>query len=225
MTTQKKPSYTSQPDGKSFGLRHAAAWGIACVALIVALGAAYALGRSHGAAPLGVEIVLPTPSPLKVQVTGAVNSPGLVELRRGDRVADAVESAGGSSPAADLSTLNLAAIVVDGMHIRVPVQVQSTGETGTETTAGQPRDDQSAESPNGDATLTPSGTSATSLININTASAARLTELPNIGPVRADAIVAHRESRGGFASVDELADVSGIGPATVDLLRPLVTAQ
>ena len=208
-------------------MQHAAAWTIACVALIVALGAAYALGRSHGATPLGVEIVLPTPSPLKVQVTGAVNVPGLVELRRGDRVADAIESAGGASPTADLSALNLASIVIDGMHIRVPNRVQPSGETGsgTATNNGQRSVDQRVESPSGDATSTRGGGSTTSLININTASAARLTELPNIGPVRADAIVAHRESRGGFASVDELADVSGIGPATVDLLRPLVTAQ
>ena len=198
---------------------------MACAALVAALAAAYTLGRSHAARPPGVEIVIPTPSPILVQVSGGVRSPGLVRLPRGDRVADAIEAAGGATQQADLATLNLAAIVVDGMHVRIPTRDEPGNQERTVNGSDGPTSvDESSETNVGEIPA-PAVKSGSSLLNINTANAASLTELPGIGPVRAEAIVAFRESRGGFASVDELADVAGIGPATVEQLRPLVTVQ
>ena len=198
---------------------------MACVALVAAIAAAYSLGRSHATRPLGVEIIIPTPSPLIVQITGSVNSPGLVELGRGKRIADAIEAAGGVTEQADLASLNLAAIVVDGMHVRIPTRdapgeidaTVSDSDGQTESIDPSPFDYTVDPTPVGSSTLTP--------LNINTATAVSLTNLPGIGPVRAAAIVAFRESRGGFVSVDELAEVAGIGPVTLESLLPLVTVQ
>lgn len=198
---------------------------MACIALVAALAAAYSLGRSHATKPLGVEIIIPTPAPLIVQVTGGVNSPGLVELGRGGRVADAIEAAGGTAEQADLGSLNLAALVVDGMHVRIPMR-DNPAKVGA-TVDGLDGETGSNDSLTADSTTepTPVASSTPTLLNINTATAANLTDLPGIGAVRAEAIVAFRESRGGFASIEELAEVAGIGPVTLDSLRPLVTVQ
>lgn len=225
MTNPTKPGYESGRTAGSFSWQQGVAWILACAALVAALAAAYTLGRSHAARPPGVEIVIPTPSPIFVQVSGGVQSPGLVRLPRGDRIANAIEAAGGVTQQADLATLNLAAFVVDGMHVRIPTRDEpGDQEKSFDRTDGPTVVDDSL-TPDGEALPTPAVRSSASLLNINTANAVSLTELPGIGPVRAEAIVAFRESRGGFASVDELAGVAGIGPATVEQLRPLVTVQ
>ena len=225
MNSNEKPSYTTQAESGSIGWRVVAAWSIAGASLITALAAAYMLGRTHASTPAGVEIVLPTPAPLQVQVSGAVRSPGLVELTRGDRIADAIERAGGPNDA-DLGGMNLAAIVTDGMHIRVPrrseavgAQQSGSGVSGQETQLSQEGSDNSYGDMVAPSVLTPT------LINLNTASVGQLMDLPNIGPARAQAIISLRDERGGFGSVDELDDVTGIGPAILEVLRPLVTVQ
>ena len=225
MNSNEKPSYTTQAESGSIGWRIVAAWSIAGASLITALAAAYMLGRTHASTPAGVEIVLPTPAPLQVQVSGAVRSPGLVELIRGDRIADAIERAGGPDDA-DLGGMNLAAIVTDGMHIRVPrrseadsAQQSGSGISGQDTQLSQEGSDTSDGDMVAPSVLTPT------LINLNTASVGQLMDLPNIGPARAQAIISLRDERGGFGSVDELDDVTGIGPAILEVLRPLVTVQ
>jgi competence protein ComEA len=147
--------------------------------------------------------VSPTSSPalLIVDVAGAVRTPGVYEFAEGERVVDAIERAGGPRPKADLSLLNLAAPLVDGTQILVPkIGPAVTGVPG-ETAPG----------------------SATGLININTASATELETLSGIGEVLAATIVEYRTQNGPFASVDDLLDVSGIGPATLEEIRDQVT--
>jgi competence protein ComEA len=148
-------------------------------------------------------VVSPTSSPamLIVDVAGAVRTPGVYEFAEGERVVDAIERAGGPRPKADLSLLNLAAPLVDGTQILVPkIGPAVTGVPG-ETAPG----------------------SATGLININTASATELETLSGIGEVLAATIVEYRTQNGPFASVDDLLDVSGIGPATLEEIRDQVT--
>ena len=145
-----------------------------------------------------------SPSPsvsVIVDVAGAVRQPGVYEFAEGDRVIDAIERAGGSLPKADLSLLNLAAPLADGTQILVP----KTGPT----VAGMP---------GGTAPGSSSG-----LININSASATELEALSGIGEVLAATIVEYRDQNGPFTSVDDLMDVSGIGPATLDEIRDQVT--
>ena len=143
----------------------------------------------------------PSPVPsLIVDVAGAVRRPGVYEFGEGDRVIDAIERAGGPLVKADLSLLNLAAPLTDGTQILVP----KTGPPGAAPVGGG------------------SG-SAGGLLNINTASATDLEGLSGIGEVLAATIVEYRDQNGPFASVDDLEDVSGIGPATLEEIRDQVT--
>jgi competence protein ComEA len=136
-----------------------------------------------------------------VDVAGWVRRPGVYEFAEGARVIDAIDAAGGARPGAVLSSLNLAAPLADGTQVLVPKESQSppTTETG-------------------------SGTSgATGLVNVNSATNAELETLPGIGEVIAQAIVDHRTENGPFTSVEQLVDVSGIGDATLENIRELVT--
>ena len=156
------------------------------------------------AGPGAAEQVSSSPSPavsLIVDVAGAVHQPGVYEFAEGDRVIDAIERAGGSIPKADLSLLNLAAPLADGTQILVPK-------------AGPP----GAGVPGGAAPGSTSG-----LININSASTTELESLSGIGEVLAATIVEYRDQNGPFTSVDDLMDVSGIGPATLEEIRDQVT--
>ena len=153
----------------------------------------------------------PTETPtgeLFVHVAGAVRRPGLYTLQEGSRVADAIEAAGGAVTKADLDAINLAELLVDGAKIDVP-------ERGADAAAAQP----AATPSTGSAAATP----APAIIDLNTADATMLETIPGIGPVLATAIVQHRDENGPFPSVDALIDVSGIGPATLESVRPYVT--
>ncbi|MEO8107715.1 MAG: helix-hairpin-helix domain-containing protein [Actinomycetes bacterium] len=140
-----------------------------------------------------------------VDVDGAVRRPGVVELPAGSRVVDALKSAGGVSAKADTGALNLAQVLIDGEQIVVPKKgADPTGIPGSPTVPD------------------PGGTAPASVVNLNTATPVELETLPGIGPVLAAAIVDWRTQNGGFTSVDQLEQVSGIGPATFADIAPLV---
>ena len=141
-------------------------------------------------------------APVVVHVAGAVRAPGVHVLVEGDRVIDAIAAAGGETPGADIQVLNLAAPVVDGQRIHVPLE----GEAPEVDPGG------------------PAGT-ATGPIDINRAPAEVLETLPGIGPATAAAIIDDRTRNGPSATVDDLDRVSGIGPATLSRLRDLVTVR
>lgn len=147
---------------------------------------------------------------LVVAVTGKVRRPGLVRLRAGARVADAVEAAGGMLPGADIAYLNVARKVVDGELILVGV----TAPPG----AGVPGPEQAA---GGGAA--PGASPPGAPVNLNTATPAQLDALPGVGPVLAQRIVDHRERHGAFRNVGDLRQVSGIGKARYEQLKDLVT--
>lgn len=143
---------------------------------------------------------------LLVHVAGAVTAPGLVHLEEGDRVADAIEAAGGPARHAELDRVNLAAPVADGEQVYVPAE--------GETPPAPP------EAGTGPGEVGAEGSPA--VVNVNTAGADELETLPGIGPARAADIIAYRERDGPFQSVEDLLGVPGIGPATLDRLRELV---
>jgi competence protein ComEA len=148
-----------------------------------------------------------TSATVVVSVVGLVTRPGLVTLASGSRVADAVAAAGGLRPEADPASLNLAAVVSVGQQIAVGVPGSSTaaGTAGGRGSAGRP------------------GSGTAGKVDLNTATAGELDELPGIGPVLAQRIVAHRTAEGPFTSVDQLDDVPGIGPTIAEELADLVT--
>lgn len=136
---------------------------------------------------------------LVVSVVGKVRRPGLVEVRAGARVADALEAAGGPRRGVDLTTINLARKVVDGEQIHVGVP-----------SAAAPADGGGAGAPPGK-------------INLNTANAQQLEELPGVGEVTASSILDWRARHGGFTAVEQLREVDGIGERRLAALRDLVT--
>ena len=157
-------------------------------------------GPSEALVPAPTASASPT-TVILVDVAGWVRRPGVYEFAEGARVIDAIDAAGGARPGAVLSSLNLAAPLVDGTQVLVPKESQSapTTETGTGTSG------------------------ATGLVNVNSATNAELETLPGIGEVIAQAIVDHRTENGPFTSVEQLVDVSGIGDATLENIRELVT--
>lgn len=140
-----------------------------------------------------------------VDVTGKVRRPGIAVLDAGSRVVDAVEAAGGARRGVDLSSLNLARVLVDGEQVVVGEPAGPVAGAG------------GSAAPGGAAPA------AGALVNLNTATAAELELLPEIGPVTAQAIVAWREEHGGFTAVQELLEVDGIGDKTLATLTPHVT--
>lgn len=154
------------------------------------------------------------PTPVYVHVAGEVRRPGVYQLQSGDRVVDAIEAAGGPTEKAYLDALNLASPVADGQQVLVPRRGSPlVPPPGASPSAG-------ALPPGG---TTPVTSAPSGLVNVNTASAAELEELPGIGAVLAQAIVDHRTQNGPFASIDGLLDVSGIGPSTLEDIRDQVT--
>lgn len=155
---------------------------------------------------------------LVVHVAGEVREPGLVELPAGSRVADALYAAGGPTGRARLTQLNLAAPAVDSSQILVPGPDTPAEAAGPG--AGTP------SAPGAAATSGSTGTGAAGsgpgTINVNTADAATLEQLPGIGPALAARIIDHREQVGPFGSLEDLDAVSGIGPAMMERLDGLV---
>ncbi|WP_264991613.1 ComEA family DNA-binding protein, partial [Mycobacterium montefiorense] len=148
--------------------------------------------------------------------------PGLVTLTPGARIADALQAAGGAMDGADTIGLNMARQLGDGEQIVVgvaPVSGQPPALGSSVTTGSTP----------GPKTPAPVGSvkgpvrpKAGEAVDLNTATTEQLDALPGVGPVTAEAIVAWRQANGKFTSVDQLADVDGIGPARLDKLRALV---
>jgi competence protein ComEA len=185
---------------------------------LVLLGLAAAVGavlvgalRGGGAAstvPLSApssssEPVDAPPAAVLVHVLGAVARPGLYELAEGDRVVDAVAAAGGFTEEADQAALNLAQVLADAQQLQVPKVGEAPPAAAAPGAAGAP--------------------SAGGLVNLNSADLAALDTLPRVGPSTAQKILDWRESNGPFTSVDDLLAVSGIGEATLEGLRDLVT--
>ena len=163
---------------------------------------------SGGAAPAPtLEAEAAKPREVVVHVVGAVHRPGLLHLREGSRVDDAIEAAGGARPKAALELVNLAAPVADGQQIVVP----AAGARAS----GRP--------PGAPAAAAGEGPGAgTRRVSLNAATLEELDSLPGVGPVTAQKILDYREEHGAFASVDELDAVPGIGPARLEELREVV---
>lgn len=140
-----------------------------------------------------------------VHVTGAVSTPGVYTLPSDARVDDAVRAAGATAEA-DLSQLNLAQKLADGQKITVPAIGSASTSAGEGTT-----------------TTTADTNSDGALVNINTASLEELETLPSIGEVRAQAIITYRETNGGFRTIEELQEVSGIGEKIFADVAPYIT--
>jgi competence protein ComEA len=176
----------------------------AALAVVIALlGARYIRSapadRAQAAAPAHKVTLSPGGRQSVVHVAGAVRRPGVYTLGPGARVQDAVRRAGGARHGANLDAVNLAARVADGQQIVVPVGVPVAAPADPGAVAGP--------SP---------------LVSLGSATLEQLETLDGVGPATAQKIVAYRTEHGGFRSVDDLANVPGIGPKKLAAIKPHV---
>jgi competence protein ComEA len=180
-------------------------------------------------APKPIELAPPpTPVPLRVYVLGAVVTEGVYELAPGSIVRDALAAAGGLTERADAGALNLAQPLSDGDRVEVP-EIPPTRTPPPPTVTVGPGTPTPTPAPTETETPLPSrGITipvAGGLININTATAADLETLPRIGPALAQRIIDYRTANGPFARIEDIQNVRGIGPATFDQIKDLITVQ
>jgi len=202
---------------------------VAVALVVVALGVRYVIAGHASASPSGTLLSLapsgspqpsfaPSASPaatITVYVCGAVARPGVYDLPAGSRVADLVKAAGGAAAKAELSAVNLAAKLIDGQQIVVPRKVAGASAAAGATTGA----------PTG-AAAPVTGTAAgvpQAPVNLNTATLEELDALPGVGPATAQKIIDYRTENGGFKSIDDLKNVSGIGDVKFAALKDAVT--
>jgi competence protein ComEA len=193
---------------------------------------AAAVSAASDGTAAGPEQASATPKAPKitVHVTGAVHKPGVLQLRQGARIEDALHKAGGTTHRAELGRLNLAQPLSDGQQLVVATKgrsgksggksklrdpVPAGGSSGSGTQAG---DDPGAGPATGNL-------GAGQKINLNTASESQLQELSGVGPVTAHKIVDWRKQNGKFSTTKELQEVNGIGPKTFADLAGHVTVS
>ena len=161
---------------------------IAAIVLLLSIFMVVRGNTEANAVPEIIPITIAEPE-IFVDVTGAVNKPGVYSLTGRSRVIDAIKAAGDSAPGADLSTINLARVLNDGEQIYVDsTVVNSSGQRVSKKAATGP-------------------------ININRATLRQLDALDGIGPVIAGRIIEYRKKNGSFLTIDDLQKVSGIGAA------------
>ena len=156
---------------------------------------------------------------ITVYVSGEVVKPGVYVLLATSRIIDALQAAGGPTAAADLVVVNLAAPLVDATQVFIP-------RIGSTPRATLPRPHAGINLPttgtSGGVSVGSGVTSATGIVDINSASLADLDALPGVGPSTAQAIIDYRIANGPFASVDDLLNVRGIGPSKLAAMRARV---
>lgn len=216
------PTWREKLEELAGGRRHLSTVAIVVAVVVIASLLLWSRGAPAQVAPPAEEGVTASPVPsgevatgaaspaavIYVHVAGAVRRPGLYELPAGSRVADAIASANGPRRNADLDAVNLAEPLVDGTKVDLPrrgepPQTAPSGPVALPSAAG--------------------GGAGQATVDLNTADQTTLETVPGIGPVKAAAILQHRDQIGTFSSFEELLEVTGIGPATLETIRPYIS--
>lgn len=136
---------------------------------------------------------------LYVQVAGAVESPGVFQVKEGTRIFQVIDQAGGLTDEADASSLNQALCVSDGdfIYVYTRAEVEEIGVSAETDSSGK--------------------------VNLNTASKETLMTIPGIGESKAALIIEYRESNGGFSSVEDIMNVQGIKEGTYNKIKDSIT--
>ncbi len=185
---------------------------IGLLAGFILAGALFIVTRLPSGEPVKL-LPSPTQPSITIQIMGEVVHPGVYSFAQGSRVQDAVNAAGGLLSTADTTSVNLAAKLEDGQQINIPA--------GSGAAAGAPPSSSNAPF----LVLTTPTVPAADLININTATLAQLDTLPGIGPTTAQKIIDYRNQHGPFQKIEDIMNVAGIGPATFDNIKTLITVQ
>ncbi len=155
---------------------------------------------------------------MAIHVTGEVKKPGVVRVKEGSRIEDIIEAAGGLTENADISNVNLAYIVEDGMKIRIPSNDDEFSE-----------EEQYITEDSGKGVILSDETSGSSenvlSVNINTASEDELEELPGIGPSIASRIIEYRNQNGKFKNIEDIKNVTGIGDSKFEKIKEFIKVK
>lgn len=154
-----------------------------------------------------------------VHITGEVNYPGVVVLKEGARVVDAIEAGGGETDEADLSSLNLAYMLSDGEKIYVPNKEETSQENQEREYITSAKDD-SEQSENG-----AKSTGTNFKININTAKQEELTQITGVGESTAKKIIEYRTQNGKFKSIEDIKNIPGIGDSKFNAMKEEITVN
>lgn len=163
-----------------------------------------------------------------VYITGEVITPGVLMLKENSRIIDAINSAGGTTNNANISKINLAYVLKDGMKINIPSLEELKNNSDFEyitMSSGDGKNDEntSSESIENSANEKKLKSTKTSLVNINTASQTELETLPGIGPSIALKIINYRNENGKFSTVDDIKNVNGIGETKFENIKKYIT--
>ena len=152
-----------------------------------------------------------------VHITGAVQKKGILVLPEGARIADAIDSAGGSTEIADLDEVNLAYVLQDGQKIYIPSQEEKEKLEGKAYIT--------SESGNNVIVQDVNEKGGNGKVNINTATQSELESLPGVGESIASRIIEYREQNGKFSKIEDLQNVKGIGDAKFNNMREYIMVQ
>lgn len=155
-----------------------------------------------------------------VHVSGEVKEPGIVKLKEGERIADAIEKAGGATDDADLSKLNLAYVLEDGVKVRIPKK--NEGENAGEYVSEESGEEVIQE---GSIEAEESTQTTSKVVNINKANQEELMTLPGIGESTAQKIIDYRKENGKFQTIEDIKNVSGIGDSKFNQIKSLIKVK
>lgn len=149
-----------------------------------------------------------------VHITGAIKTPGIVKLPEGARIEDAIDKAGGLTEDADISDVNLAYVLEDGIKIKIPTISEEKNEEIIINSSGE-----------GIVEKEISNNSENKIININKANETDLQTLPGIGASLAGRIVEYRNSNGKFNEIEDIKNVSGIGDSKYENIKNFICVK
>lgn len=151
-------------------------------------------------------------SKIKVYITGEVNNPGVKELEIGARIEDLINTAGGLTVNADISGVNLAYCLEDGIKVNIP-NINNKLENEIITTENESGIIENMENKN------------SVKINLNKATLTELCELPGVGESLAQRIIDYREENGEFRNIEDLKNVSGFGDKKYESLEEYIKVK
>ena len=154
---------------------------------------------------------------IKVYVVGEVNSPGVVSLKEKARIVDAIDAAGGKTENADLTKINLAYILEDGVQIYVPKIGEKANEKESYIT------DEAGEGVITDELV--STEKKASKVNINTANSEKLQTIPGVGQATAEKIIKYRNEKGKFQKAEDIKNVEGIGDSKYEKMKDYIDVK
>ncbi len=162
---------------------------------------------------------------IKIHITGAIKSNGIVQIEENSRINDAIEAAGGLTEDADISNVNLAYMIEDGQKIYIPsIDDKEENKNMQTNISAQANANQEATfilSGPGDG-VTEEKEKNTNRININKAAFVDLITLPGIGEATAVKILEYRKTNGNFKTIEEIKSVSGIGEAKFNVIKEFI---